>query len=271
MNIIQTDNQLEIEKGATTKVILGGVFAVVGIIIAILTFTGVMKLNGSPAPWWTGLLGIVFSVAGVAIIFMASKTRIVFQVGGETQIEQIRIIGGNTTHESFPTASIASLQLETRLEQSQSTSTSSSGVSQQQYQRRSDLYLQLSDGRRIALDSVNRSISNIGAVGGFSVGAGSSGRDTEIPLATEGNQIAQFLNVQLNTIDTSMNLAGIASSVAQAFRGNNNPQQPQHDMMPPQQSAEVAEPIATQPTAPQTPPRSVDPPPTADSQQPNIQ
>lgn len=247
MKIIQTDSQLEIQKGTISRLITGAILIVIGVGVVIAALSGVIKVNEEPAPWWIGLLGVAFGIAGAALILTASKTKILFQLGAETVIEKTRLIGGKTTHEAFATSLISTVQIDARVEKNINSSDTTNNRSQS-YSRHSNLYLLLHDGRKIDIDVASQPEYNQGLVGastiGVSIGQSSSGR---IPLSDEAGQIANFLNVPINVNDATMQLnPATVSRVVDAFRGD----QPQEPTTIAGQPQIVQPPVA--PTSPQT-------------------
>lgn len=239
MKIIQiNDNQLETNEGGTTTLIVGILFFLAGICVA------VSPLFLKDAAWWMSLIGVGIILISAFVIFSAKSRHIVFSRTGASTVTETKIIGGKTQTVSFDASQIASVGLETRTQYRQNTSTTSNSTTPQR-ERISTLFVTLRDNSEILIATSKSGVNGV-SVSGVSLSSFGAA-----PLSKEANQLSQFFGVPLSSNDQgAVGLEDIGRVIGEIKNGfESSPQQPTVNLTQPAvfQSAPATEP--SQPVA----------------------
>lgn len=115
MKISQTDNQLIATQGGKSSVVMGIFFALIGIAFII----GLTVLSSNPHLTTTGnsafgyIFGGVFVLVGVLMAIFASNRIVTLNKGGTSTVVSRRIIGSKEADQSFSTADVVGISLTT--------------------------------------------------------------------------------------------------------------------------------------------------------------
>ena len=209
MKLTQNYNQLEIKTSGVGQIITGAIFALIGIatviFVAIRLSTG---MNTVSSMLLFGIIGIVFIAIGSFSIFSAQSRHMTIQKNGASIIRSSRMIGGKTIQQDFDTTSVKAVRLATYLSRS-SVNTSGGG-------RCSTLSLVMNNSDSIEIASRGNSSVNINGINVSSL-------IHKVPLSREAEQIADFLNVSVETIDMTNPLSAI-TSVVNDYKKHSNDQ-----------------------------------------------
>lgn len=254
MKMIKTNSeQLEIKESGVINVVLGVVFALVGVGLALWVVIG-----GAEMPIWAAAIGLAIAVIGAMVVLSAVKRHVILRRVGESEVLVTKLVTKKQSRVSFQADQIASANLETHTSYTQSTSDDRTGQSGRQ--RVSTLYLLLKDNTELVLATSRSGTSSV-AVGGISVG--SFGK---APLSDEAKEVAEFYNVPFNAqsrggsgiqaiadvmADAKQSTAPSASiSIAQPQPADTVIAAAQPSVSPPQATFAVIQPILD-PTTPQ--------------------
>lgn len=193
MKINQTDTQLELKTNGIAQVIIGTIFALIGVAVSIFILTSSTK-SDDPSSIWFAAMGIPFVAIGAYIVFSSHNRQVVINKGGITTVVTKRTIGGTPQTQSFETSHIVAIQLATYL------SSNNSGT-----ERRSTLSLITNDNNLIEIADKG---SKAPSINGFSI----TGL-VKAPLSKEANRIAAYLGVPLQASDNSNPINVIESAV----------------------------------------------------------
>ena len=231
--IDSTPGQLELHEGATSGIITGGVFILLGI-------GGALSPLLFSLPWWASLIGLAVIALGVLALFGATSRDVILRSQGDNTITTKRVIGGKSAHVSFASTDVAGVRL--TITNGTDTTRDSDGDTRTERYRLSDLRVTLTNGSEVEIGSEKTS-SN----GGISVNGMSINALDEAPLKDEGEKIAQLFGKQLQVstagdfnpadIPTIVNTVreSIASVQTQTTPSPNQTQQPVEQPQSPQQ------------------------------------
>lgn len=199
MKITGTNDQMNVKVGGLGQLIIGLVFIVLGIALTVFILSGPKdSTTGKAAPTWLAIMGVAFALVGILVALTAKNLYITMQRGGDTTMFAKRLLGGKSQHQSFPTGNIKAVEL--------STSTQlTGGANQAGPSRQSTLFLIMADNSRVTIAS--------GSKGSSSINGLSLGFMQKAPLSNEANQIAQFLNVPVQSDGTGSLAQGIGDLV----------------------------------------------------------
>lgn len=230
MKIQQNQNELTITSSALVGRIVGGAIALAGIGVIGATAMGAIaeQLYGYGG-------GAALIVGGAVTIALCSSKVVRLVKGGNSSITTKRLIGAAKTQQ-FDASALSSVQLRTQTKETRSVSgdnNTSNSIS-----RESVLQLIMNDNATIEIGR-----SNGGAQMGMLI--------KKAPLHDEAQQIADFLGVQLQAVNSDASLVDIAVAVKDAFGATKPTPQPIAAVnQPPPLSPPVATPLAQ--AAPQT-------------------
>lgn len=230
MKLNQNGNTLQIRTNGIGQIITGGFTTILGIGIIIASLLHIANI-----PTLVSLIGVVFVLISFFVIKSAQNRTVTIESGGATTINAKRLIGGKVEQQSFPTADIAAVRLDTGTD-----TTTSTDNSQGTDNRQSTLSLMLKNNDIVQLGTA-RSNSGGLSVNGMNLG----NMILKAPLSKEAEQISQFLNVPLQAVDVS-SVAGALDAVTNMMKSGNQP-------------AEAPPPTVSQPTSPSTPPTQAPP------------
>jgi hypothetical protein len=218
MKLQQTNTQLEIKSSAYSQAIIGTIFLVGGLVAASLIAAGVFKDSaGKSLPIWLAAVGLVASIIGFFVVRSSKNKTVLLNRGGTSSVELKRIFGGKTENTTFETSRIKAVKLQTYLDSNQDSD------GHNRTTRRSTLSLVLDNNDEIQLaDEASKG-------GSFSINSiDVSSLISKAPLGKEAGQIADYLQVELQSVDMS-NPAQAVKAVMDAFK---QPQQPQAQQQP---------------------------------------
>lgn len=272
MKITQSNDQLIINEAGRGQLIGGILLIIVGIVLAIVLGAGLLHTNGNKPPAWSAVFGLVFLVVGALLMRTAQNAVYTLQKGGNTVVDTRRLIGGKSAEQSFPTASIVAVRLETYFDYNGVNNNMNNNMNNNwnnnmgmnnmngQMQRRSTLSLLLNNNDLVQIGTKSSG-------GGVSVnGVGMNGIFSKAPLSNEANQIATFLGVPLQANDET-SLAGGVQAVTNMFKQRNEhsvdpvpntPAQPNMAPIPPAQPTQSS--VERAPSQQSQPPSSTIPP-----------
>jgi len=220
MKFIQTDTQTEIRMGASTQLIVSIIFIIVGAAISIGGLHLPNNSHGQTATAANGSttttsahagpiligFGLVFFIVGVLTALNAKSERTLIVKGGNTTVTTRRLLGGATVSQSFPTASIKTVRLNSYISGTNTGPTNGG--------RQSNISLVLVDNTIV---DVATKAGNGFKVNGLSL----SSLIGKPPLTNEANQLSQFLGVPLESADMS-SIAGMINTVRNAWENGDS-------------------------------------------------
>jgi hypothetical protein len=186
MKLIMLDPmRLQINNSGITTLILGAVFAVIGV------GGGIFAATNSGGQWWLLIVTGAFFLFGIVAIVFAKSTVVLLEKAGTSTITSKRLLGGSPNQQTFQTQQINAVVLSTVNQYTRETPTNNTATQEIQKTTSSTLSLHFLDNSSVVIAKKNRS-SNTN-VGGISIGTMQSA-----PLQKEAQQVADFLGVPLS-------------------------------------------------------------------------
>lgn len=242
---IQTisNDELQIKTSGATAILLGVIFLVVGVVVAVLVHSSSGKSSGNPLIGMA--FGGVFAVVGLLLVLFASSERIVLRRGGTSTVEKKRLLGGKTVSQNFDTVTVQAVHLMTGFSAANVNPAGGGFYNNMNGNRQSRLELLLNDGSVVHIADQTGSSSTINGINVTNL-------ITKAPLSKEANQIADFLGVPLQNEDITNPMGAIkqvGQAVGESFAAAQNHQQTPFTQQPatshPQEGA--PQPVPAQP------------------------